>query len=84
MITPLLLPVLRALGFDLIGFGINMTIIMEMGLIHPPLGLNLFVIQGIAPDIPIKQLMWSTVPFLALSLLLIIVMSVFPQIALWL
>ncbi|TAM85776.1 MAG: TRAP transporter large permease subunit, partial [Candidimonas sp.] len=84
MITPLLLPVLRALGFDLIWFGINMTIIMEMGLIHPPLGLNLFVIQGIAPDIPIKQLMWSTVPFLALSLLLITVMSVFPQIALWL
>jgi tripartite ATP-independent transporter DctM subunit len=51
MITPVIMPGLLAHGFDPIWFGVNMTIVMETGLIHPPVGLNLFVIQGIAPDI---------------------------------
>ncbi len=55
MVTPILLPALKAHGFDLIWFGVIMTILMEMGLIHPPVGLNLFVINGIAPDIPLAE-----------------------------
>src|SRR6202012_952549 len=49
MTAPIILPPLRASGFDLIWFGVVMTIVMEMGLIHPPVGLNLFVIKNIAP-----------------------------------
>ena len=64
MVTPILLPALKAHGFDLIWFGVIMTILMEMGLIHPPVGLNLFVINGIAPDIPLRKIVWGVLPFL--------------------
>src|SRR5438477_6266052 len=50
MTAPIILPPLKASGFDLIWFGVIMTIVMEMGLIHPPVGLNIFVIKNIAPD----------------------------------
>ncbi len=84
MVTPVIMPGLLAHGFDPIWFGVNMTIIMEMGLIHPPVGLNLFVIQGIAPDISLKDLMWGVTPFIVIMLLFIVVISIFPQIATWL
>jgi len=62
MVTPIILPSLKAMGIDLIWFGVIMTILMEMGLIHPPVGLNLFVINGIAPDIKLKSIIWGTMP----------------------
>ena len=55
MTAPIILPPLKAAGFDLIWFGVVMTIVMEMGLIHPPVGLNIFVIKNIAPDIPLAM-----------------------------
>ena len=55
MTAPIILPPLKAAGFDLIWFGVIMTIVMEMGLIHPPVGLNIFVIKNIAPDIPLAR-----------------------------
>ena len=58
-----------------------MTIVMEMGLIHPPVGLNIFVIKNIAPDIPLSEVIWGTVPFVLLMLLAVVLLSVFPEIA---
>jgi TRAP-type C4-dicarboxylate transport system permease large subunit len=58
-----------------------MTVVMEMGLIHPPVGLNLFVIKNIAPDIPLSEVVKGTLPFLALMFLAIGLMCVFPGIA---
>ncbi len=84
MITPVIMPGLIAHGFDPIWFGVNMSLVMETGLIHPPVGLNLFVIQGIAPDIGLKDLMIAILPFIAIILLFIVLFSVFPQIATWL
>jgi TRAP-type C4-dicarboxylate transport system permease large subunit len=84
MITPIILPSLNALGIDLIWFGIVMTILMEMGLIHPPVGLNLFVINGIAPDIPLSRIVWGTLPFIGLMVVGIVLLCLFPDIALWL
>ena len=55
MTAPIILPPLKAAGFDLVWFGVVMTIVMEMGLIHPPVGLNIFVIKNIAPDIPLER-----------------------------
>lgn len=81
MTAPIILPPLRAAGFDLIWFGIVMTIVMEMGLIHPPVGLNIFVIKNIAPDIPLKDVIWGTVPFVLLMLVAVILLCLFPQIA---
>jgi tripartite ATP-independent transporter DctM subunit len=84
MVTPVLLPALVALDIDLIWFGVIMTINMEMGLVTPPVGLNLFVISGIAPDVKLKQIMWGTLPFLGLMALGILLLCIFPEIATWL
>ncbi|WP_341992196.1 TRAP transporter large permease subunit [Azorhizobium sp. AG788] len=81
MTAPIILPPLRAAGFDLIWFGVVMTIVMEMGLIHPPVGLNIFVIKNIAPDIPLKDVIWGTVPFVLLMLVAVILLCIFPQIS---
>ncbi len=84
MITPIILPGLLARGFDPIWFGVNMSLVMETGLIHPPVGLNLFVIQGIAPDIGLKELMLAVLPFLLIIIAFVVAFSVFPEIALFL
>lgn len=81
MTAPIILPPLREAGFDLIWFGIIMTVVMEMGLIHPPVGLNLFVIKNIAPDIPLSEVIKGTIPFLVLMFLAVFLLCVFPGIA---
>jgi len=81
MTAPIILPPLKAAGFDLIWFGVVMTIVMEMGLIHPPVGLNIFVIKNIAPDIPLKSVIWGVMPFVGLMFLAIVLMCLFPVIA---
>lgn len=81
MTAPIILPPLRAAGFDLIWFGVIMTIVMEMGLIHPPVGLNIFVIKNIAPDIPLRDVVWGVMPFVILMAIAIVILCVFPQIA---
>jgi C4-dicarboxylate transporter, DctM subunit len=81
MTAPIVLPPIKAAGFDAIWFGVVMTIVMEMGLIHPPVGLNIFVIKSIAPDIPVGQVMWGALPFVLLMMLAIITICVFPDIA---
>ena len=59
MTAPTLLPIVEGLGFDAIWFGIILTINMEIGLITPPVGLNLYVINGIAPDVPLQTILWG-------------------------
>jgi tripartite ATP-independent transporter DctM subunit len=81
MTAPIILPPLRAENFDLIWFGVVMTIVMEMGLIHPPVGLNLFVIRNIAPDIPLRDVMWGTMPFVGLMIFAVVVLCFAPGIA---
>ncbi|MGD0024821.1 MAG: TRAP transporter large permease subunit [Xanthobacteraceae bacterium] len=83
MTAPIILPPLRASGFDLIWFGVIMTIMMEMGLIHPPVGLNLFVIKNIAPDIPLRDVVWGVMPFVALMIFAVVLMCFVPGIATW-
>ena len=84
MTAPIILPPLRAAGFDIIWFGIVLTIVMEMGLIHPPVGLNIFVIRNVAPDIPLSEIIWGTLPFIVLMVLAIVLLCFVPEIALWL
>ncbi len=81
MTAPIILPPLKAAGFDLIWFGVLMTIVMETGLIHPPVGLNIFVIKNIAPDIPLSDIIWGVLPFVVLMLLSVVLICVFPGIA---
>lgn len=84
MTAPIILPPLRAAGFDLIWFGVVMVVVMEMGLIHPPVGLNIFVINRVAPDIGLGAIIWGTLPFVLLMTLAVIILAAVPDIAMWL
>jgi len=81
MTAPIILPPLRAAGFDLVWFGVLMTIVMEAGLIHPPVGLNLFVIRNIAPDIPLGAIIRGVLPFVGLMFFAVVLVCVLPGIA---
>jgi C4-dicarboxylate transporter, DctM subunit len=84
MTTPILMPVITAAGFDPIWFGVILTINMELGLITPPVGLNLFVINGISPDIRLTTILRGAFPFMLCMVLAILILCVFPGIATWL
>jgi TRAP-type C4-dicarboxylate transport system permease large subunit len=81
MTAPIILPPLKAAGFDPIWFGVVMTIVMEMGLIHPPVGLNIVVIKNIAPAIPHKDVIWGVMPFVGLMFVAVVLCCFFPSIA---
>ncbi len=82
--SPILYPVVTGLGFDPLWFGVIMTINLEAGLITPPVGLNLFVIKGIAPDVPLGKVLRGSLPFIIIILLEIVILYLFPGLALWL
>jgi C4-dicarboxylate transporter DctM subunit len=84
MTSPILLPIITAAGFDPVWFGVIVTINMEIGLIHPPVGLNLYIVNAIAPDVPIVKVMWGTLPYVVCMMLAIVILCFFPQIATWL
>ena len=84
MTSPILYPIIRAAGFDPIWFGVILTINMEIGLIHPPVGLNIYIVNSIAPDVPVTKVMWGTIPYVLCMMLAIVILSAFPEIATWL
>ncbi len=84
MTTPILMPVITAAGFDPIWFGVILTINMELGLITPPVGLNLFVINGITPDVRLTTILKGAFPFMCCMVLAILILCVFPELATWL
>jgi C4-dicarboxylate transporter DctM subunit len=84
MTAPILLPIITAAGFDPVWFGVIVTINMEIGLITPPVGLNLFVVNAIAPDVPTKTVLWGSVPYVIMMMVGLIILSIFPEIATWL
>ncbi len=84
MTAPTLLPIIEAAGFDPIWFAVVLTINMEIGLITPPVGLNLYVINGIVPDVKLPTILWGALPFMLCMVLGIVLLCVFPGIALWL
>ncbi len=81
---PILHPVITAYGFDPVWFGIIITINMEVGMITPPFGLNLFVVKGIAPSIPLEKILVGSAPFALCLALGIVVCSIWPELITWL
>ena len=79
---PLVLPVLEVLGFDLIWFGVMYVVLAEIGMITPPMGLNLFVIQGISRE-DLWKVVIGSVPFFFIMLIGIALFTAFPAIVLW-
>jgi C4-dicarboxylate transporter, DctM subunit len=84
MLMPILTPVLEANNFDLIWFAVMLTINMEVGLITPPVGLNLYVLRGVAPEVPLPTILRGSMPYVFIMIAFMVVMSFFPGIATWL
>ncbi len=84
MAAPILYPIVTGAGFDPYWFAVILTINMEIGLITPPVGLNLYVINGIAPEIPLKTILKGSMPFVVCMIVAIVLLSFFPEIATWL
>ena len=84
MAAPILLPIILAADFDPYWFAVILTINMEIGLISPPVGLNLYVINSIAPDIPLKKILIGSLPYIGCMVLAIVILCFFPGIATWL
>ena len=84
MTAPILLPIITSAGFDPVWFGVILTINMEVGLITPPVGLNLYVISAIAPDVPLGTVLRGAVPYVLCLLLAIVILCFVPAIATWL
>jgi TRAP-type C4-dicarboxylate transport system permease large subunit len=82
--TPVFLPVALRLGLSPIWFGIFLVRAMEIGFVHPPVGMNVYVIHGIAPDIPLRSIFRGILPFLGMDFLHLALLIAAPNLALWL
>jgi TRAP-type C4-dicarboxylate transport system permease large subunit len=81
---PVIFPVIRALGFDPIWFGVICVIMMEAGLITPPVGLNVYTLAGVVQDVPMGEIFRGAFPFLLSMLAVVILVTLFPKICLFL
>ncbi len=82
--VPILYPLVLSLGFDSIWFGVIIVLVGEMGVITPPVGINVYVIKGVAPDVPLETIFRGIFPFLGAIIVCIAILIFFPQIALFL
>jgi len=81
---PIIYPVIISLGFDPIWFGVIIVMTVELGLIHPPVGMNIFVIKSVIEDVKISTIFYGVLPFIVTDILRLIILIVFPVIALYL
>jgi len=84
LMVPIVFPIVTAAGINPIWFGIFMVIVLEMGLISPPVGINVFVVKGVAEDVPMRAIFAGILPFWLAMVLCIVALMAFPQIALFL
>ena len=82
--VPIIFPVVQALGFDPIWFGVIIVMTVELGLIHPPVGMNVFVIKSVIPEVSFATIFKGVLPFIAADIVRLAILIAFPIIALWL
>jgi C4-dicarboxylate transporter DctM subunit len=82
--VPIIFPVVKELGFDPIWFGVIIVLVTEMGVISPPEGVNIFVIKGIAKDVPLETVFRGVMPYLFAMIVAAVILLFVPQIATWL
>ena len=82
--VPIIFPVIMQLGFDPIWFGIIIVMTVELGLIHPPVGMNVFVIKSVVKDVSFTTIFRGVMPFVATDLIRLVILIAFPMMALWL
>lgn len=79
---PIFYPIMMSLGFDPIWFGVIAVILIEMGMITPPVGMNVFVVKGIAQDVPMSTIFKGVMPFWFAMVVCLMLLVIFPQIVL--
>jgi C4-dicarboxylate transporter DctM subunit len=82
--VPIIFPVIKELGFDPIWFGVIIVMTVELGLIHPPVGMNVFVIKSVVKDVSFTTIFKGVLPFILTDILRLVILIAFPIIALWL
>ena len=82
--VPIIFPVIKELGFDPIWFGVIIVMTVELGLIHPPVGMNIFVIKSVVEDVKISTIFYGVLPFIVTDIVRLIILIAFPAIALYL
>jgi C4-dicarboxylate transporter DctM subunit len=82
--VPIVFPVVTALGFDPIWFGVVIVMTVELGLIHPPVGMNVFVIKSVIKDVNMSTIFVGVLPFVATDIVRLVILVAFPAIATWL
>jgi tripartite ATP-independent transporter DctM subunit len=82
--VPIFFPVVTAIGYDPVWFGVIIVVVVQIGLIAPPVGLNVFVIGGMARDVPLATIYRGIMPFLAAMLVLLVLLTLWPGLALYL
>jgi tripartite ATP-independent transporter DctM subunit len=82
--VPIIFPVIVQLGFDPIWFGVIIVMTVELGLIHPPVGMNVFVIKSVVPEVSFTTIFKGVIPFVVTDIVRLVILIAFPMIALWL
>ena len=82
--TPILLPLITTLGYDPLWFGIILVMNLEIAVVTPPVGLNLYTLKAVAPMLKIEEIVRSVVPFVMVQFVMLIIFVLFPAISLWL
>jgi TRAP-type C4-dicarboxylate transport system permease large subunit len=82
--TPILLPLIKAMGYDPLWYGIVLVINLELAVVTPPVGLNLYTLRSCCPVLTVEEIIKSSIPFLFVELACLILFSVYPPLSLWL
>jgi C4-dicarboxylate transporter DctM subunit len=82
--VPIIFPVISQLGFDPIWFGVIIVMTVELGLIHPPVGMNVFVIKSVVKDVSFTTIFKGVIPFVATDIVRLVILIAFPLLATWL
>jgi TRAP-type C4-dicarboxylate transport system permease large subunit len=82
--VPIIFPVIVHLGFDPIWFGVIIVMTVELGLIHPPVGMNVFVIKSVVKDVSFSTIFRGVIPFVITDLIRLVILIAFPLLATWL
>src|SRR5688572_31185231 len=81
---PFVFPVITAMGYDPIWWGVINVVVIEIGMIMPPIGINVFVLQGMAPNIPLRTIYRGVMPFVVADIVRLLILTAFPILTLWL
>ena len=84
MTLPVTFPIIIALGLDPIWFGVALVVMIELGLVTPPVGIVLFVLRGVSGDVPLRDIVYGVLPFVVVILLFQVLIYFVPELVLWL